>query len=282
LEPDPVTPAYHVRKVTLDPTTGAPSWDSTVSYGTFLVPVSAAALHSSGRVIAISTNTGRLGQLLPAATNAPQPVQASYTAGPGTQIGLVGSPIAIAVTNPGIVLILDAANAQIAAFDLNGNPVPYFTETLSRRSLFTRSRLGASGGGQYTLPLATTGTYLDLAVDGAGQIYTLYYTGDGSTPAEYHVDVYAQTGAVLDTASPGVNVPHMAVDYWRSIYGANYDPLQNTATGKSQIDTRLGVIEPSLSRFDPTNPTTRKRGTNHDTAAGRPGHPDAYQPKKKT
>ena len=281
LEPDPVTTAYHVRKVTLDPTTGAPSWDSTVSYGTFLVPVSAAALHSSGRVIAISTNTARLGQLLPAATNAPQPVQASYTAGSGTQIGLVGSPIAVAVTNPGTVLILDAANAQIAAFDLNGNPVPYFSETLTRRSLFTRSRLGASAGGQYTLPLATTGTYLDLAVDGAGQIYTLYYTGDGSTPAQYHVDVYAQTGAVLDTASPGVNVPHIAVDYWRSIYGANYDALENTATGKAQIDPRLGVIEPSLSRFDPTNPTTRKRGTNHDTAAGRPRHPDTYKPGRK-
>ncbi len=280
LEPDPVTTAYHVRKVTLDPTTGAPSWDSTVSYGTFVLPVSAAALHSSGRVIAISTNTARLGQLLPAATNAPQPVQASYTAGSGTQIGLVGSPIAVAVTNPGTVLILDAANAQIAAFDLNGNPVPYFSETLTRRSLFTRSRLGASAGGQYTLPLATTGTYLDLAVDGAGQIYTLYYTGDGSTPAQYHVDVYAQTGAVLDTASPGVNVPHIAVDYWRSIYGANYDALENTATGKAQIDPRLGVIEPSLSRFDPTNPTTRKRGTNHDTAAGRPRHRDTYRPKK--
>jgi hypothetical protein len=270
-----------VRKVTLDPTTGAPSWDSTVSYGTFLIPVSAAALHSSGRVVAISTNTGRLGQLLPAATGAPQPVQASYSAGVGTQIGLVGSPIAVAVTNPGTVLILDDANAQIAAFDLNGNPVPYFTETLTRRSLFTRSQRAATSGGQYTLALASTGTYLDLAVDGAGQIYTLYYTGDGSQPAQYHVDVYSQTGAVLDTASPGVNVPHIAVDYWRSIYGANYDALKNIATGNAQIDPKLGVIEPSLSRFDPTNPTTRKRGGNGDAAAGRPDHPDVFQPKRK-
>ncbi len=48
LAPDPVTQAYHVRKVTLDQTTGAPTWDPTVSYGTFLLPVSAATLHSSG------------------------------------------------------------------------------------------------------------------------------------------------------------------------------------------------------------------------------------------
>src|SRR5262249_42748490 len=34
LAPDPNTRAYHVRKVTLDPTTGAPTWDPTVSYGT--------------------------------------------------------------------------------------------------------------------------------------------------------------------------------------------------------------------------------------------------------
>jgi hypothetical protein len=45
LEPDPQTTAYHVRKVSLDPTTGAPSWDPSVSYGDFLLPISAAALH---------------------------------------------------------------------------------------------------------------------------------------------------------------------------------------------------------------------------------------------
>src|SRR5262249_1554904 len=159
----------------------------------------------------------------------PQPVQASYTAGAGTQIGLLGSPIAIAVTNPGTVLILDAAAGEIAAFDLNGNPVPYFTETLNRRSLFARS---AATPGQYTVALGSAGTYVGLAVDGAGQIYTLYYTGDGSQPAQYHIDVYTQTGSVLDTKSPGVNVPHIAVDYWRSVYAANYDPLENTATGQ--------------------------------------------------
>ena len=50
---------------------------------------------------------------------------AAYTAGPGTQIGLLSSPIALAVTNPGTVLVLEAGG-QISAFDLNGNPVPYF------------------------------------------------------------------------------------------------------------------------------------------------------------
>ena len=140
LEPDPSTPAYHVRKVTLNPTTGAPTWDSTVSYGTFLLPVSAAALHSSGRVVAISTDSGRFASLQPVST--PNPVQAAYSAGSGIQTGLLSSPIAIAVTNPGLVLVLDAATSQISAFDLNGNPVPYFAgyahAALARRSPTTR------------------------------------------------------------------------------------------------------------------------------------------------
>ena len=35
---------------------------------------------------------------------------------------------------------------------------------------------------------------MDLAVDGAGQMYALYYTGNGSDPANYHVDVYTPSG----------------------------------------------------------------------------------------
>ena len=98
LEPDPTTQAYHVRKVALDPNSGAPSWDPTVSYGRFLLPVAAAALHPSGRVVAIHTDSGRFGWLTPVATQ--RPVQAAYSAGPGTQVGLLSSPVAIAVTNP--------------------------------------------------------------------------------------------------------------------------------------------------------------------------------------
>jgi hypothetical protein len=52
----------------------------------------------------------------------------------------------------------------------------------------------------------------------------LYHTGDGSRPEHYPVDVHPQAGALLETNSPGVNVPHLGVHYWRSIYGANYDP----------------------------------------------------------
>jgi hypothetical protein len=235
VEPDDTTSGYHVRKVSLDPLTGRLSWDPTVSYGMFTLPVSAAALHSSGRVVAVNTDNGRLGWLQPVGT--PRPLLAAYSAGPGTQPGLLSAPVALAVTNPGTVLVLEAASAQLSAFDLNGNPVRYF---------------GAGPELEFTLALVSPGTYLDIAVDGAEQVYVLYFTGTGATPGDYHVDVYTRAGAPLATHSPGVNVPHLAVDYWRSIYGANYSPLSDLGTTTPHIDPTLKVPEPSLSRFDPT------------------------------
>src|SRR6185312_10122287 len=287
LEPDPKTTAYHVRKVMLNPTTGAPTWDPTTSYGDFLLPISAAALHSSGRVVVVDTGTGRLGSLLPAAppVAAEQAVLASYTAGPGTQIGLLNSPIAIAVTEPGTVLVLEAATSQLAAFDLNGNPIPYFATSVTRRALLAR-RKGAgpvrrgSGHGQYTMPLVSNGTYLDLGVDGAGQIYLLYYTGDGSAVANYHIDVYSAAGAPIATHSAGANVPHFAVDYFRSLFAANYDKLVDIATNQPHIDPALGVAEPSMSRFDPTESTTLRQTHKHKHKH-KPKHRRKHKPKPK-
>jgi hypothetical protein len=168
-----------------------------------------------------------------------RPQLAAYTAGPGTQVGLLSSPVALAVTNPGTVLVLEAASRRLSAFDLNGNPAPYFTAVPSPG---------------YTLPLVSNGTYLDVAVDGAEQVYVLYFTGAGSAPADYRVDVYTKEGAPLATRSPGVNVPHLAVDYWRSIFAANYAPLANLRSTVLHISPALGVPEPSVSRFDPSQP----------------------------
>ncbi len=169
----------------------------------------------------------------------PRPQLAAYTAGPGTQVGLLSSPVALAVTNPGTVLVLEAAARRVSAFDLNGNPAPYF---------------GAVPGPGYALPLVSEGTYLDIGVDGAEQVYVLYFTGSGAAPADYHVDVYASDGSPLATRSPGVNVPHLAVDYWRSIFAADYAPLAALGTATPHVSPALGVPEPSLSRFDPAQP----------------------------
>ena len=200
-----------------------------------MLPVDAAALHSSGRVVTLHTDSGRLAHVLPAAT--PQPPLATYAAGPGTQIGLLSSPTAVAVTNPGTVLVLEAGASQLAAFDLNGNPARYF---------------GTTTPANFTLPLPPDVTWLDLAVDGANNIYLLSHHGDGSQVSDYHIDVYTPTGTPIATNSPGTNIPHLAVDYWRSIYAANYSALHDTTTNQPHIDPTLNIPEPSLSRFDPT------------------------------
>jgi hypothetical protein len=234
LEPDDTSDAYFARQVTLDPATGAINWDSSTALGTFSLPVSAAALHSSGRVVAVHTETGRVGWLHPAAT--PRPGLAAYSAGPGDQIGLLQSPTAVTVTNSGAVLILEAGAAQLAAFDLNGYPIKYFGPNKD----------------QYTQKLAnTTATYLDLSVDGSGDIYLIYYNNDGSQPDDYQIDVYTPTGEPLATHSPGTNVAKLAVDYFRSIYAVNFDPIYVEGTTTPHVDPALGVAEPSLSRFDP-------------------------------
>ena len=94
------------------------------------------------------------------------------------------------------MLILEAAGPQLSAFDLNGNPVRYF---------------GSQPNRDFTLALGSQRTYLDVAVDGASQIYLLYHNGAGSDPQDYHLDVYNADGTPLATKSAGVNVPHVAV-----------------------------------------------------------------------
>jgi hypothetical protein len=234
LEPDENTSGYDVRKVTLDPDTGAITWEANVSLGNFILPVSAAALHSSGQVVAINTDTGRLAVLDPVRTS--RPPQAFYAAGPGDQPGLLNSPVALAITNPGVVLVLEAGGSQISAFDLNLNPVRYFGKDHN----------------QFAVDLDADGTYLDLAVDGASQIYALSFKHSGQDPDDYRIDVYTPDGTPLATHSPGTNIPHLAIDYWRSISAANYDPLTTLGTTQPRIDPKLGITEPSLSRFDPT------------------------------
>ena len=105
------------------------------------------------------------------------------------------------------------------------------------------------------LPLVSHGTYLDVAVDGAEQSYALYFTGTGAAPADYQVDVCTRDGDPLATHSPGVNVPHLAVDYWRSVFAANYAPLTDLGTATPRVSPALGVPEPSVSRFDPSGPS---------------------------
>ena len=91
LEPDDESDAYHVRRVSLDPKSGDISWDPGVNLGTFALPVSDAALHASGKVVVINTNSGRLGWIQPADTPRPRARDLRRRAGhPGRPPALAG------------------------------------------------------------------------------------------------------------------------------------------------------------------------------------------------
>ncbi len=116
-----------------------------------------------------------------------------YAAGPGNLTGLLTAPTALTVTNAGTVIILNAGASELAAFDLLGSPVRCF---------------GTTAPLSFTLKLPQAAapqnrTYLDVSVDGSGQIYVLSYTGTGSQVSGYRVDVYLPNGTPLVTGSTG-------------------------------------------------------------------------------
>ena len=80
----------------------------------------------------------------------------------------------------------------------------------------------------------------------------MYFSGDGSSPAAYRLDVYTPDGALLTSKTTWINAPCLAVDYWRSVYAPSYSPLTQQGTSTVHVDPALGVSEPALSRLDPT------------------------------
>jgi len=95
-------------------------------------------------------------------------------------------------------------------------------------------------------------TYLDMAVEAQGYIYVLSYTGDGSQPSNYILDVYAPDGSFcLRSPDPSVtSTPQnvvagkIAVDIWRNLYGLTYETL--TSPTKTP--------QPGIGHWTPTPP----------------------------
>ncbi len=124
----PITSATATRSVslTIDPTTGASqSGPHGVARSVLAARQSAATLHSSGESSPCTPTadvfSARAPGRHPAATRSPLGAPARYRDRRSSR-----SPTAVAVTNPGIVIVLEAGAAQLAAYDLAGNPVRYF------------------------------------------------------------------------------------------------------------------------------------------------------------
>ncbi|WP_417696599.1 hypothetical protein [Pseudomonas sp.] len=232
-------PSYiHLRKVALSYDNGskcAPLHSGTgQSYGRFPadVPLDDFVLHPQGYVFAISTGRSKLLRCelssVPVAEG--EAPDACLFSGEGLREGLVSGPVAIAIGLDGVVMVLESDNARVQAFDIHGNPVKYFqNKTSSMLPLTIKTR--------------DQSTYLDLDVEAKGYVYVLSYTGDGSSPDNYYMDIYTPKGDLL-VSTQGVAAGKLTVSLDRNVYALNYE-LIHGADGRP---------EPSISHWMPPAP----------------------------
>jgi hypothetical protein len=231
---DPTNNNNFIRQIRLS-AGGASSYDSPTSnkaFGQLQFPSDALLLHPLGKIVSINTSLSKLEvlDLPPAAVADADAPLSQVRSGFGTREGLMDGPIHAALTAQGAILILEQNNNRIQAFDLGGNPVPYFAN------------------GAYFVPLidpAGTAVYLDLAVEYSGYLYVLSYTGSG--PFTYHLDLYTPDGVWL-ARTTGVNADKLAVNYWRDLFTLNYQVL-TLPSGAFPDKT-----EPSVSHWIPSTP----------------------------
>jgi hypothetical protein len=154
--------------------------------------------------------------------------------GVGTQPGLIMHPVGLAISPDGVILVLEDGpwNNRIQAFDLGGNPVPYFRNQDPPYYL--------------ELPATSNNTYLDLAVEFSGYLYVLSTNASNA----HRLDIYhpLQRGTSPISTTLNLNAARIAVDFWRSVYTLNYEVLR-LPNGNIPDFT-----EPSVSMWNPTTP----------------------------
>jgi hypothetical protein len=204
-------------------------------WGSFSNPSDALLLHPSRKLISINSEYDKIEVLDLPDTALPDneaPLAQVYSA-TGTREGLISGPICAAIAPNGAILVLEGNNLRIQAFDLGGNPAPYF----------------GSNKDQYYVPLkqeSSPVTYLDMAVEYVGYIYVLScITQQGLY--QYRMDIYTPEGAWL-CRTTGVNADKMTVDFWRNAYTLNYETL------KYPDGPLPSVTEPSVSQWMPSTP----------------------------
>jgi hypothetical protein len=160
---------------------------------------------------------------------------AQVKSGKGSRPGLIDSPVASAISPDGVILVLEAGNNRIQAFDLGGNPVRHFAKQSSPYSL-TLGGTDPVQGWQY----------LDLAVEYTGYVYVLSYNQNSF---KYRLDIYhpEQVDTNPISTTPNINAARLTVDFWRSVYTLNYEVLQLPGGAAA------GLTEPSVSLWTPSD-----------------------------
>lgn len=234
------TKDLYIRQVNLS---NPPSFSNPTvgtAFGKLNLASTALLLHPAGHAVSINNSNHKLEVLkLPATAQNDSDAQTNYLAravsGQGSRPGLMTSPAAVAVSPEGVILVLEGSqgNNRLQAFDLGGNPIPYFPKQAT----------------PYFLPLSATqqATYLDLAVEFSGFIYVLAQGADGV----FRLDLYhpGQSDTQPISTTRNVNGAKLCVDFWRTVYTLNYQVLQ-LPNGQYP-----GLTEPSVSSWLPSLPS---------------------------
>jgi hypothetical protein len=231
--------SLRLRQIKLDPPDfGNPS--SLKSLGQLNLASTRLLLHPAGYAVSINNENSVFEAVhLPESPLDDEMISQRFLAraysGLGSRPGLMRLPIAACVTAEGAILVLEdsTANNRIQAFDLGGNPVPYFKGQKDPYFLHLTETEGS--------------TYLDLAAEFSGYIYVLSRT---ERPLAFRLDIYhpAESKTKPICTTPGMNAARLTVDFWRSVYTLNYERL------KLPNGTFPKFTEPSVSFWLPSLP----------------------------
>ena len=221
-----------VRQIQFSGASSPPFFSQTKSFGRFSLPSNAFVVHPKSIIYSVNREYNKIEKIdfgkydnLPV-DDADAPVAQSIS-GKGAREGLISGPVCMAVSADGAILVLEADNGRIQAFDSGLSPVKHFNGKYS-------FALNDGAQSQYQ--------YVGMAIEFTGYIYVLSY--ETSTYA-YRLDIYKPDGTFL-TRTEGVNAGGIAVDFWRTVYTLNYEVL------KKPDGDLPGVTEPSVSMWTPS------------------------------
>lgn len=200
---------------------------SNLAVGRFNYPSDAFLVHPTGVLVSINAGQHCIEVLRPSTTPTAdtQAQVANVRSSLGTREGLINGPVCAAIAPNGAILVLEAGNQRIQAFDTDANPVRMFT---GNSSSFLMLRPEAAGA-----------TFLDVAMESVGFVYVLYK----SAALQVVLDIYSSNGDFVCSTS-NLNAAKLTVDLFRNIYTLNYEVLQPVGS----------ITEPTISQWIPSTP----------------------------
>ncbi len=248
---DTSTDVLHLRQIELSPPSFEPPSASnpspaSQSWGVLNFMPDALFIHPAGHIVSINNANHKMETLkipngpLPDGQAAVQ-LLAQPKCGKGSRPGLMTSPKALAVAPDGTILVLESGAptatpplpARIQAFDIGGNPKPFFPQQPVPYVLELTATPNSAGW-----------DYLDMAIEYGGFIYVL-----STLRGANRLDIYspAQTGTTPIATTTGFNAAKIAVDFWRNLYTLNYEVIPTAS------NTPPGFTEPSISLWVPND-----------------------------